>query len=101
MFKTFLDGLKAVSTPTGTLLDMGLPVWTNQIANGAHSYTNVPWVIANSGTSYLKTGQFVDLGSPGATTNQMLNTLLTAAGVPTTNFGDPSLTQGVISQLVA
>jgi len=101
MFKTFLDGLKAVTTPTGTLLDMGLPVWTNQIANGAHSYTNVPWVIANSGTSYLKTGQFLDLASPGATTNQMLNTLLTAAGVPTTNFGDPSLTQGVISQLVA
>ncbi len=100
MFKTFLDGLSAVSTPTGTLLDMGLPIWTNQIANGAHSYTSVPWVIANSGTSYLKTGQFVDL-SPGATTNQMLNTLLTAAGVPTTNFGDPSLTPGVISQLLA
>ncbi len=31
----------------------------------------------------------------------MLNTLLTAAGVPTTNFGDPSLTPGVIAQLVA
>ena len=101
MFKTFLDGLAAVSTPTGTLLDLGLPIWTNQIANGAHSYTSIPWVIANSGTSYLKTGQFVDLGTPGATTNQMLNTLLTAAGVPTTNFGDPSLTPGVIAQLVA
>ena len=101
LFKYFLDSLKAVSTPTGTLLDMGLPIWTNQIANGNHSYDRIPWVIANSGTSYLKTGQFVDLPGSGATTNQMLNTLLTAAGVPTTNFGDASLTTGVISQVVA
>ncbi len=101
LFKGLLDSLKAVSTPSGTLLDMGLPIWTNQIANGAHSYTRVPWVIVNSGTSYLKTGQFVDLPGTGATTNQMLNTVLTAAGVPTTNFGDPSLASGVISQIVA
>ncbi len=66
MFKTFLDGLAAVSTPTGTLLDLGLPIWTNQIANGAHSYTSIPWVIANSGTSYLKTGQFVDSRDSGS-----------------------------------
>ncbi len=101
MFKYFLESLKAVSTPTGTLLDMGLPIWTNQIANGNHSYTRIPWVIANSGTSYLKTGQYVDLPGSGATTNQMLNTLLTAAGIPATNFGDASLAPGVISQLVA
>jgi Protein of unknown function (DUF1552) len=101
MFKYFLDSLKAVTTPSGTLLDMGLPIWTNQIANGNHSYAKVPWVVANSGNSYLKTGQFVDLPGSGATTNQMLNTILTAAGVPTTSFGDASLTGGVISQLVA
>jgi Protein of unknown function (DUF1552) len=101
LFKGFLDSLKAVSTPSGTLLDLGLPIWTDQIANGNHSYTRVPWVIVNSGTSYLKSGQFVDLPGSGATTNQMLNTILSAAGVPTTNFGDASLNPGVISQLVA
>jgi hypothetical protein len=101
LFKGFLDSLKAVSTPTGTLLDLGLPIWTDQIANGNHSYTRVPWVVVNSGNSYLKRGQFVDLPSGGATTNQMLNTILSAAGVPTTNFGDASLKTGVISQLVA
>ena len=100
LFKYFLDSLKAVSTPSGTLLDMGLPIWTNQIANGNHSYDRVPWVIVNSGTSYLKTGQYVDLAA-SATTNQMLNTILSAAGVATTTFGDASLTPGVISQLVA
>jgi Protein of unknown function (DUF1552) len=101
LFKYFLDSLKAVTTPTGTLLDMGLPIWTDQIANGNHSYNRIPWVIVNSGTSYLKTGQFVDLPGSGAMTNQMLNTVLTAAGVPTTNFGDGSLPPGVISQVVA
>jgi hypothetical protein len=101
LFKYFLDSLQAVSTPSGTLLDMGLPIWTNQIANGAHSYTRVPWVIVNSGNTTLKTGQFVDLPGSGATTNQMLNTLLTAAGVPSTTFGDASLAPGVISAIVA
>jgi hypothetical protein len=102
LFKGFLDSLKAVTTPTGTLLDAGLPIWTNQIANGNHSYVRVPWVIVNSGTAYLKTGQFVDLPGGGVGTNRMLNTILTAAGVPTTNFGsDASLTPGVIPQIVA
>jgi hypothetical protein len=101
LFKYFLDSLKSVTTPSGTLLDMGLPIWTNQIANGNHSYNRIPWVIVNSANSYLKTGQYVDLPGAGATTNQMLNTILTAAGVATTNFGDASLTPGPISQLVA
>jgi len=101
LFKYFLDSLKAVTTPSGTLLDMGLPIWTNQIANGNHSYNRIPWVIVNSGNSYLKAGQYVDLPGSGATTNQMLNTILTAAGVPTTNFGDTSLDPGPIPQLVA
>jgi Protein of unknown function (DUF1552) len=101
LFKGFLDSLKAVSTPGGTLLDLGLPIWTNQIANGNHSYTRVPWVIVNSANSYLKAGQFVDLPASGATTNQMLNTVLSAAGVPSTTFGDASLKSGVIPQLVA
>ncbi len=100
LFKYFLDGLAAVNTPTGTLLDMGLGIWTNQVANGAHSFKGVPWIIAGTANGYLKTGQYIVLPSAGATTNQMCNTLLTAAGVPTTNFGAPGQTGGVIAQLV-
>jgi hypothetical protein len=99
LFKYFLDSLAAVSTPTGTLLDMGFPIWTNQVANGSHSYIKVPWIISAPATGYLKSGQYVDLAAP-AQTNQMLNTLMTAAGLPTTNFGDPSLPGGVITPLV-
>jgi hypothetical protein len=100
LYKYFLDGLAAVTTPTGTLLDMGLAIWTNQVANGAHSYKGVPWIIAGTANGYLKTGQYVVLPGAGATTNQMCNTLLTAAGVPSTNFGAAGQPGGVITQLV-
>lgn len=99
LFKYFLDGLAAVTTPTGTLLDMGYPIWTNQVATGAHSFVSVPWVISAPSTAYLKSGQFVDL-VPSVKTNQMLNTLATSVGLPTTNFGDASLPGGVITQIV-
>lgn len=58
---------------------------------------------AVSHRSYLKGGQFVDVK---ATTNQMLNTILTAAGVrksgaaPVDDFGDASLSKGVISAII-
>ncbi|MDP9036364.1 MAG: hypothetical protein M3O50_16305, partial [Myxococcota bacterium] len=84
----------------------GLAIWTNQIANGNHSYVRVPWIISGTGVNpttgapgYLKTGQFIDLAAT-ASTNQMLNTLMNAAGVPSTTFGDPAASQGVITQLV-
>ncbi len=106
MYQYLLDSLAKITTPTGTLLDEGLAIWTNQIANGNHSYVRVPWIIAGTGmnpttgaSGYLKTGQFIDL-APSASTNQMLNTILTAAGVPSTSFGAPSATQGLIAQLV-
>ncbi|MDP8998906.1 MAG: DUF1552 domain-containing protein [Myxococcota bacterium] len=113
MYQYLLDSLAKISTPTGTLLDDGLAIWTNQIANGNHSYVRVPWIISGTGVNpttgasgYLKAGQFIDLPSAGAdigkapSTNQMLNTLLNAAGVPTTAFGDPAAPQGIIAQLV-
>ncbi len=106
MYQYFLDSLAKITTPTGTLLDQGLAIWTNQIANGNHSYVRVPWIISGTGVNpttgapgYLKTGQFIDLAAT-ASTNQMLNTLMNAAGVPSTTFGDPAASQGVITQLV-
>ena len=79
---------------------------TNQIANGRHSFNKIPWILSvGKNTTYLKKGQFLDIGS--ATTNQMLNTLLNAAGVRKSggavvdDFGDSSLAKGVISAIVA
>jgi hypothetical protein len=120
-FKYLLDLLSSYSTPTGALLDEGVAIWTNQCATGAHSFSNVPWILAGSAGGALKQGQFVQVGSgqmPGGKqdgkggdstvsgVNKMLNTLLTAAGVtksdgtPTDNFGEQSLPKGYFPDLL-
>jgi hypothetical protein len=104
-FKFLLDTLATYTTPTGTMLDQGVTVLTNQVANGSHSFTRVPWLLVGTGNGYLKTGQFLDVGK--VVGNQMLNTLLNAAGLrkadgsPVDDFGDPSLAKGVVSAIVA
>lgn len=115
-YKYLLDTLSAYTTPTGSLLDQGVAIWCNQCATGAHSFSNVPWILAGSANGYLKRGQHITVGSgqmPGGTqdgkggdgktsgVNKMLNTIMTAAGVPTDNFGDASLPKGIFSELVA
>lgn len=104
-FRGMLDQLAGIATPTGTLLDAGLTVWTNQVANGNHSFTNVPWLLAGTAGGFLKTGQFLDVTAKKYQTQHMLNTLVSAAGVrkaggaPTDDFGDASLAGGVLSEL--
>ena len=104
-FKFLLDQLATYTTPTGTMLDQGVTVLTNQVANGAHSFTRVPWILCGTANGYLKTGQFLDVGK--VVGNQMLNTLLNAAGLrkadgsPVDDFGDPSLAKGVATAIVA
>jgi hypothetical protein len=121
-FKYLLDLLTSYDTPTGPLLDQGVAIWTNQCATGAHSFSNVPWVLAGSANGFFKKGQFVQVGTgemPGGKQdgtagdasvsgiNKMLNTLLTAAGVtkaggaPTDDFGEASLPKGIFSELLA
>jgi hypothetical protein len=65
----------------------------------------VPFIVVGAGDGTLKQGQFVDLG--GVTHNQVLNALITAtgirtgAGAPIEDFGDPSLTPGMASEMLA
>lgn len=121
-YKYLLDTLSAYTTPTGSLLDQGVTIWANQCATGAHSFSNVPWILAGSANGFFKQGRFVTVGTgqmPGGKqdgvggdgsvsgVNKMLNTVLTAAGVtgangaPTDNFGDPTLPKGIFSELKA
>jgi hypothetical protein len=121
-YKYLLDLLTSYTTPTGTLLDQGVAVWTNQCATGAHSFSNVPWILAGTANGFFKKGLFVQVGTgqmpdgrqdgkagdPSVSgVNKMLNTLLTAAGVtkaggaPTDDFGDASLPKGIFSELLA
>jgi hypothetical protein len=104
-FRGLLEQLSAVTTPSGNLLDAGVTVWTNQVANGNHSFINVPWLIAGTAGGFLKSGQFLDLSAQKYQTNHVLNTLLSAAGVrkadgaPVDDFGDASLAGGVLNEL--
>jgi len=99
-FKHLLTKWSAYSTAGGPLLDRSFAMWTSHIATGpAHSFSNLPIIIAGNAGGYLKQGQFVNAGNVG--NNKLYNTLATAVGVPTNNFGGTSLASGVISALVA
>jgi hypothetical protein len=121
-YKYLLDVMSSYDTPNGPLLDQGVTIWTNQCATGAHSFSNVPWILSGTANGFFKQGQYVQVGTgdmPGGRqdgvggdgsvsgVNKMLNTLLTAAGVtkddgsPTDDFGDESLPNGIFSELLA
>jgi hypothetical protein len=105
MFLHLLDKLSQYSLGNGTLLDSGVTVWLNDLGNKYHSYTNVPYICVGSCNDYLKTGQYIDAG--GVDNNQLFNTIANAVGCtkddgsPVDDFGDASLTPGMIDQLLA
>jgi hypothetical protein len=112
MFKELLDALASRTTPRGTLLDDGVAVWVNDLSNGPpHSTRNMPYVCAGSCDGQLKTGVYVDAGNVTqnkyVSHNQFLNTIGAAvgckngAGAPLDDFGDPELTKGRISAMMA
>jgi len=121
-YKYLLDTVSQYTTPTGPLFDQGVTIYCNQVATGAHSFSNIPWIQAGSANGYFKQGQYVVVGTgaqpagsqdgkagdPSVSgVNKVLNTLLTAAGVtksgggPTDNFGDSSLPKGLLTEMVA
>jgi hypothetical protein len=110
MFKGLISELAARKTSTGTLLDQGVAVWLNDLANGpAHGRKNVPYVCAGGANGALKTGVYVDAGNMAANTyvthNKFLNTIgaavgcKNAAGGPLDDFGDASFAKGRIDAM--
>ncbi len=115
-YKHLLDRMAEQDTPYGPLLDQGVTIWCNQCATGAHSFSNVPWILAGSANGFFDVGRHVVVGTgemPGGSqdgkggdgsisgVNKMLNTVMTAAGVPTENFGEASLPTGLFTELLA
>ncbi len=97
-FKHLLDTWSEYKTEAGSLLDHGFAMWTSHVASGpAHGFSDLPIIIAGNAGGYLKTGQYINAG--GAGNNKLLNTLITAAGVPTQNFGQGSA--GLIDAMLA
>jgi len=104
-FKHLLAKWSTYQTAGGPLLDRAFAMWTSHVATGpAHSFNNLPIIIAGSAGGYLKQGQFINAGNVG--NNKLYNTLATAAGVRAasggvTDFGGSGLAGGGISALVA
>lgn len=104
-FKYLLDRLAAYDLGSGSLLDFGVAVWTNDLADKYHSYQDIPYIMAGSANGYLRTGVYIDAG--GVANNKLLNTIGAAMGCknesggPLDNFGDSSLEPGLISQMLA
>jgi hypothetical protein len=88
-------------TAGGPLLDRAFLMWTSHVAVGpSHSFSNLPIIIAGSAGGYLKQGQYVNAGS-NVGNNKLHNTLATAMGLPTSDFGGTSLSGGTIAAMIA
>ncbi len=106
LFKYLLDKLSSYSLGSGTLLDSGVAVWTNDLADKNHSYKNVPYVLAGGCNGFLKTGQYIDAGK--VNNNKLFNTIGSAVGCrkngPNSDymddFGDPDLEPGFIDAMM-
>ncbi|WP_437330814.1 DUF1552 domain-containing protein [Sorangium sp. So ce381] len=104
MFKHLLDRLSSYDLGSGTLLDRGVAVWLNDLADKYHAYSRVPYILAGGAAGYLKTGQFID---ERITVNKLLNTIGAAVGCtngqggPLDDFGDESLEGGLVDTIIA
>ena len=106
LFGRLIDRLSAYTTENGTLLDEGVCVWMNDLANGPpHSISNLPYVLAGSADGFLRTGAYVDAADTPH--NKLLNTVATAVGLrksngdPVDDFGHESLEGGLIDAMIA
>jgi hypothetical protein len=81
-----------------TVLDNTVVMYTNELSNGrAHSFMDLPYILAGSANGFFKQGQYVRLGradNPGgddqvAPHNKLLNTLVNAMGIQSDWFGAP------------
>jgi hypothetical protein len=68
------------------LQDKAAVVWTNHVAEGFHSMSNVPFILWGNAGGKLKQNVLLDAGDANNAT--LYNVLISAAtGMPTTNFG--------------
>ena len=115
-FKGLLDRLAAYAEPGGSVLDNTAVCYMNDLSDGsAHSWMDLPNVIAGGAGGYFKLGQYIKLtrGAPNdddsdAPSNMLLTTLANAVGArrrdgsPFTTFGSaPTGKPGELTALKA
>lgn len=107
MFRHLLGELEKYDTGDGhNLLYHGLAVWLNDNGNGpGHSSRDIPVVIGGSAGGAVKQGQYVETAQDEVNHAKLLTTIAAAVGVksgggPLMSFGDPSLPQGHLSEIL-
>ncbi len=90
----FRDGVRLVVEALlhKTILDNSAILYANELSDGkAHSYIDLPFIIAGSAGGHFQQGQYVRLAQPGdsksAPHNRLLTTLVNALGVSLDRFG--------------
>ena len=85
-FARILAKLDGYTEGDGTVLDHTVCLWMNELSDGlAHSYQDMPIVMAGSAEGYLKTG--ISPMISGAPHNMLLTTIMNAMGIATSQFG--------------
>lgn len=91
-----LEKLESYTEADGnTVLDNSVILYTNELSDGkAHSYMDLPYLLAGSCGGYFKQGQYLSVGETGFSDagtphNQLLNTIVNAMGIPSDWFGAP------------
>lgn len=87
-FAYLLNAMKAVSTPTGNLLDESLVLYTSENADGdSHGRNNMPYMLAGH-VGGFRTGRVVKAN--GAPTGGLHCSIINYFGVELSKYGDPS-----------
>ncbi len=94
MYAHLLDKLDGYTEENGkTVLDNSAVLYANELSDGkAHSFMDLPFIIAGSAGGYFKQGEYVLLGGTGfdnetAPHNKLLTTLVNAVDIPLDRFG--------------
>jgi hypothetical protein len=107
-FGKLLAALDAVKDGAGTLLDQTVIVWGSDCCgefgagnqdNGIHGSTDMPFVLAGGLGGKLATGRRVV--AQGRSNVDLYRTIATALGTSATDFGDPTLARGPLTEILA
>jgi hypothetical protein len=108
-----LEKLDAYKEADGrSVLDNSVVLYTNELSDGkAHSYMDLPYILAGSAAGYFKQGQYLSFGETGFSDrslphNKLLNTIVNAMGIQSNWFGAPqgsggdTMQGGVVEELL-
>ena len=99
-FGYLLAKLDSIPEGDGTLLDNTMVMWCSELGEGAtHSHDDVPFILAGGAGGSIPMNRYLQYSDQPH--NNLLASLLTAVGVPTSTFGDPDFATGQLPGLLA